>query len=94
MKEVDVLISSIYLKIRRLIDTLNELKAENASLTKSQTELKNIIEQQTIKIHSLEEKLSQLSVYQSVDNKDVDSARKQISGLVREIDKCISLINK
>lgn len=94
MKEVDVLISNIYLKTKKLIESLNELKAENASLCQSQKELKNLIEQQTNKIHTLEIKLNQHTDYQLFEDINIDSARKRISGLVREIDKCISLLNK
>ncbi|MBP6978469.1 MAG: hypothetical protein PHD61_03985 [Bacteroidales bacterium] len=94
MKEVDGLISRIYLKIRKLIETLEELKAENTRLTQSETELKTLIEQQTNTIHTLEEKLNQVTANPSAGNQGIDSARKQISGIVREIDKCISLLNK
>ncbi len=94
MKEVNVLISSINIKIRKLIEKLDALKAENAELIKSQTELKTIIEQQSNKIHVLVEKLDHITVSQSLENTDIDLARKKIGGLVREIDKCISLLNK
>ncbi|MDD5507848.1 MAG: hypothetical protein PHD25_05895 [Bacteroidales bacterium] len=94
MKEVDVLLSDIYLKIRKLIDTLDHLNAENAKLKESQKELKNLISQQENKIHVLEEKLYQLTISQTLENTDIDLARKKIGGLVREIDKCISLLNK
>ena len=94
MKEVNVLLSDIYLKIRKLIETLDHLKDENARLKESQKELKNLISQQENKIHVLEEKLNQITISQTLENTDIDLARKKIGGLVREIDKCISLINK
>lgn len=94
MKEVDVLLSDIYLKIRKLTESLNTLRAENAGLKKSQTELKNLITQQINKIHVMEEKLNHVTISQTLENTDIDLARKKIGGLVREIDKCISLLNK
>lgn len=94
MKEVDDLLSDIYLKIRKLIETLDHLKGENAGLKESQKELKNLISQQANKIHVLEEKLNQITISQTLENTDIDLARKKIGGLVREIDKCISLLNK
>ncbi|HOW24711.1 MAG TPA: hypothetical protein PK711_03505 [Bacteroidales bacterium] len=94
MKEVDALLSDIYLKIRKLIETQNSLKAENAGLKESQKELKNLITQQATKIRVLEAKLDQYAVSQTLEYTDIDLARKKIGGLVREIDKCISLLNK
>lgn len=94
MKEVDALISSIDLKIRKLTERLNGLKEENADLKYKQSEFKSLIEQQTDKIRSLEKKLNQLAISQSLESTDIDSARKKIGGLVREIDRCISLLNK
>lgn len=94
MKEADMLISSIGLKIRKLTEKLNGLKEENADLKYKQSEFKSLLEQQTDKIRSLEKKLNQVTISQSLESTDIDLARKKIGGLVREIDRCISLLNK
>ena len=95
MKEIDQLISNIDLKIKKLIDLQQSRKEELEVLKVKNKELTDIIENQKEQIRTLEEKNRILKVSKTLgDNYETDEVKKKITELVREIDKCISLLNK
>jgi hypothetical protein len=67
----------------------NELRAVNSDLSKK-LNLKNF------EIESLEVKLSTLKLAKSIsgNNNDMHDAKLKVTNLVREIDKCIALLNR
>jgi hypothetical protein len=67
----------------------NQLKAMNSDLSKK-------IEQKNFEIESLEVKLSTLKLAKSIsgNNNDMHDAKVKVTDLVREIDKCIALLNR
>lgn len=95
MDNVSNLISGIYNKTTSLISLLKSMKDQNKALTDKRDELKLIIENQNKIIEQLKEKNSNLKiakyVKQSEGNVDV---KDKIDELVREVDKCIGLLNK
>ncbi len=85
----------IYERIRKLIDLQNQLKEYNSELLKKQEDLKQIIEKQKNEIEQLKDKNRNLKIAKSVKQSEENSdAKKRIDELMREIDRCIGLLNK
>lgn len=82
-------------KIRKLVDLYDTVKCSNS-------ELRNQLEAKDEEIRQLKEELaSQQESYQNlkrskvleVSGHDIDDTKRRVSGLVREIDHCIKLLN-
>ncbi len=82
-------------KIRKLVDLYDTVKCSNS-------ELRSQIEAKDEEIRQLKEELaSQQESYQNlkrskvleVSGHDIDDTKRRVSGLVREIDHCIKLLN-
>lgn len=94
MGDDNSLISNIKNKVGRLIELNNTLKQENTVLTNKQEELNKIIEKQNYLIEELKEKNRNLIISKSVKHLEGESdVKNKIDKLVREIDKCIGLLN-
>ena len=80
----------------KLIDKLNQIQLENSDLQKNNDTLSSKLQQQEKKIVALEDKVKLMNISKSVDidEEDVKSTRLKINEYVREIDKCIALLNK
>lgn len=81
-------------KVRTLIGMYNDLKAENERLrqTISLNEAReNELRQEMERIQSEYGNLKLTKVL-SVSGHDLDNTRKKVSGLVREIDRCIEML--
>ncbi len=93
MKE---LVDSIEIKIRNLIDKYNQVKLENSNLLKNNNDLKLVLDEKNNKIVELQNKVKLMNITKNVDRSkdEVKSTRLKINEYVREIDKCIALLNK
>ena len=93
MKE---LVDSIEIKIRNLIDKYNQVKLENSNLLKNNNDLKLVLDEKNNKIVDLQNKVKLMNITKNVDRSkdEVKSTRLKINEYVREIDKCIALLNK
>jgi hypothetical protein len=95
MPDLDKTVAGIHMKVKQLIDLNSSLAEENLKLRNKQETIENKVKDQKIFIEQLIEKNNYLkiakSVKQSEGNTDV---KKKIDELVREIDKCIGLLNK
>ncbi len=91
----DQLISSIELKIRNLIERQKSIKEENNYLKQQKEKITKTLEVQKSMITDLENKYRILKVSKALEiNTGSKDVKKKITELVREIDKCISLLNK
>jgi hypothetical protein len=94
MNKVLIIVSKLEEKVKKLVNLHHEISKENKSLKKEISELKNQIEKQKLIIHRLEEKNKVQKISKSLNSgKDTFNAKIKINELVREIDKCISLLN-
>tara|TARA_B100000927_G_scaffold162971_1_gene131380 strand:+ start:1101 stop:1382 length:282 start_codon:yes stop_codon:yes gene_type:complete len=93
---VKELIYSIEIKIKNLIDRYNQLKLENSNLLKNNNDLKLVLDEKNNKIVELQNKVKLMNITKNVDRSkdEVKSTRLKINEYVREIDKCIALLNK
>ena len=94
MSDAGKLLDGIYSKVGKMINQPNSLIVQNTLLKKKQEELNNTIENHNKLIEQLKDKNRNLkitnSIKQSEGNIDV---KNRIDELVREIDKCIGLLN-
>ena len=89
------IIEGIRLKIQSVKTRLQEQTEENDQLRKQFEDLQTELQQKKSLIDELEQKNQKLSLVKGIvaegDNQD---ARIQINRIVREIDKCIALLNR
>jgi hypothetical protein len=94
MADMSELASGIEEKIYRLIAKHRQMVAENERLGKESGELKKKLEEQKTLNEELEKKLNILKTVKALENKEgTAEAKAHISRLLREIDKCIGLLN-
>ncbi|MEC9303933.1 MAG: hypothetical protein VYD59_05745, partial [Bacteroidota bacterium] len=93
--KVKQLINSIEIKMNKLIDKYNQLKIENTNLLKNNNDLQLVLDEKNNKILDLQNKVKLMNITKNVDrDKDeIRSTRLKINEYVREIDKCIALLN-
>ena len=95
MQELKILSLEVESKILQLIEKHKELKNKNKELKNKNKELRQIIEKLEIKTKEQTEHIVQLKLSdtlgKSTNNTDI---KLKINELVREIDKCICLLNE
>ena len=88
------LVTSIKEKITKLLFVLDEIKKENLILKKDIQEHKKQNEIMITKINNLTQKSDLLKINQSIESEsDSNYTKKKIDHYIREIDKCINLID-
>ena len=95
MENVAKMITSIEFKVKRLIEKHNEIKENLQQYQNEIQELKTINDQHQKTIDELKNKIKLLKIAKSTETKEgaVD-AKLKINEMVREIDKCIGLLNR
>jgi chromosome segregation ATPase len=82
-------------KIRKLVDLYDTVKCSNSDL-RTQLEAKDeeirLLNQQLAEMKESYQNLKQSKVLE-VSGHDIDDTKRRVSGLVREIDHCIKLLN-
>lgn len=83
-------------KIQSVKFRLLEKQEENDQLRRQNDDLQQVLQQKQSMIDVLEQKNQQLSLVKSImaDSEDAHDARIRINRIVREIDKCIALLNR
>ena len=72
------------------------LLGEHSQLSEANAMLEQKVQLQAIKINQLEQKYDSLKMAKTIEagSEDVHSTKIKINRMVREIDKCIALLNK
>lgn len=95
MDKVSIIVSGLEYKIKKLVDLHTTTFKENKKLKEEITSAKRIIEDQQNNIKKLEEKINVQKIAQTLESeKDTQQTKQKINELVREIDKCIDILNK
>jgi dynactin complex subunit len=85
-------------KIIQLAEDHHQNKTEKDLLIKQSVILKRTIEEQNIEIENLTKQVQALKIAKSVEsvesNQETGKVKDKIQDLVREIDRCIELLNK
>jgi len=90
----------IFEGIRRKIQTvksrLKDQQEENVRLKKNNEDLQNAVQEKQLLIEELKQENQKLSLVKGImaDGDDKQDAKIQINRIVREIDKCIALLNR
>ena len=89
------IISSLEIKINKLLTSFNNLKLVNDDLKNEKFRLSLELEDKYKEINALNDKIKIMSISKSVDvsNSDVKETRLKINEYIREVDKCIALLN-
>ena len=90
---LDNIVDSILVKSKRLVNQKNNLLEENKLLSLKIKELEAVISNQELKINDLIEtqKVQQIAGVLGKDEKK--TSLKKIDEVVREIDRCMALLN-
>ena len=96
MKEdYQIVISGLKKKIEVLISAYEEVVAENNNLVTELDKCRFALEQSNNREKESETKLNNLQLIEAfkASSSDVKEAKQKIARLVKEIDKCIALLN-
>ncbi len=94
MADLSIIVSEIELKLRKLIDEKNQLAVDNKRLTEANKALdeENLALRRSVE--ELQDKINKSTIVNALDNEgEVEEGRKLIKELVREIDRCVSILN-
>jgi hypothetical protein len=95
MKNTSTLVAGIEFKLRKLVDKHAILKQELLIKTRKTEELEQLADQQHQTIKQLEENINLIKIAKTLEpGKGTVEARTKINELVRDIDRCIGLLNK
>ena len=96
MTENEAVFNSLEEKIKKIIVLHDQLKSENHKLLTENNELSETIKNKDIEIKALQTKHEHLKLAKllSIKGDDAHDAKLKVNRIVREIDKCIALLNK
>ncbi len=92
----DNISSRIKQKIQLLVSALDRVKQENELLLAQNNELKKLLSEKEQAYIELKEHHDRLKFAKSLQmtNQEVHDAKIKVNRIVREIDKCIALLNR
>ena len=94
MEYIPLVLEGIEHKIKKVVFKNQELEILNKKITQRNKNLESEILAQQAKISELEETIIKLKVSKVLTGQDTMQARQQVNELLREIDKCYSLLNR
>lgn len=88
--------SEIKKKIQMLVAAYERIKQENEVLSLKKQELENQLKNKEQVVADLEERCSRLKLANALsgDGSDMHDAKIKVNRIVREIDRCIALLNR
>jgi hypothetical protein len=95
--KIDEIFSSLRQRIKSVIGLYEDQKSKNTELLKKNGELNDRIALLENKLEDLDKKYENLKiakVLSSVPGEEVHTTKLQVNRIVREIDKCIALLNR
>tara|TARA_S200000501_G_scaffold364838_1_gene397517 strand:- start:1487 stop:1768 length:282 start_codon:yes stop_codon:yes gene_type:complete len=93
---VKKIIDNIEIKLEKLILVYNNIKIDKLNLQKNNDVLNARLQNQEKEIVALQDRIKLMNISKSVDvnSEDRKATRLKINEYVREIDRCIALLNK
>ncbi|MEE4196061.1 MAG: hypothetical protein V2I54_00325 [Bacteroidales bacterium] len=94
--EQGLILDQVKNKIARVFNLYERLKADHATLEKQNNELKKQLKDKESELEFIKNKYNKLKLAKSIlaTTGDKHDAKIKINRIVREIDKCIALLNK
>ena len=94
MADLSVIVSEIELKLRNLLDERNKLAKESKRLADENGALRDENRALRQSAEELKDKINKTTIVNALENEgELEEGRKLIKGLVREIDRCVSILN-
>ncbi|MDR1154629.1 MAG: hypothetical protein LBL04_07940 [Bacteroidales bacterium] len=92
----DDIISSLEEKIKRVIQVAEELRVNNGQLRQQVDVLSGLLRTKDQEIAVLESKYQSLKLTKALTSspEDIKHVKFQVNRMVREIDRCIALLNR
>ena len=83
-------------RIRQVVELYQKERIENEQLKKKSSELEERLKLDDNRLIDLEEKYNKLKISKALiaSSNDVHDAKLKVNRMVREIDKCIALLNR
>jgi len=83
-------------KLDELLNRYNNLRTEVAELKNGNEGLKTMLQDRDVKIKELEIKYERVKLLGALlgEGENASEAKKKITELVREIDRCVALLNR
>ena len=98
MTENETIVNSLEVKINKLISLHAELKKDNQRLLNENMELQNTLNLKDNEFKDLYSRYENLKLAKHLvsggDGEETHDAKLKVNRIVREIDKCIALLNK
>ncbi len=94
MDDLPLIVEGFETKIKRLVFQIDQLNTENGSLKVEVSDLKSAIDEKTDIIAELRYEIQTLKVVKVLERGDSSQAKQKINDLLREIEKCYSLLNR
>ena len=95
MKQAKDLVSRINEQVLELLGRHQSLKSERNDLKNQNAELSRSTEELKTEIEELKEQIVKLKISKSLtDKKDSTEVKAKVDDLLREIDKCVGLLNQ
>ena len=94
MAYLNIIVSEIETKLRKMLDEKNRLAMENKRLADENAALdqENLALRRSVT--ELQDKINKSTIVNALDNEgEIEEGRKLIKELVREIDQCVSILN-
>ena len=94
MADLSIIVSEIEVKLRKVLDEKTKLAIENKRLIEHNAVLdeENLALRRSVT--ELQDKINKSTIVNALDNEgEVEEGRKLIRELVREIDRCVSILN-
>jgi len=90
------IVNNIEVKLGKLIAKYKQIREEKLILQQENEGFVSVLKSKENEISELQEKIKLMNISKSVDasNQEVKETRLKINEYVREIDKCIALLNK
>jgi predicted nuclease with TOPRIM domain len=92
-ENISTVIKGIEFKTRKLTDLLTDVKKENARLTEENETLKKNVTEQQLKTNFLEDRITIIKAAKVLRREDAGDTKSKVNELLREIDRCIGLLN-
>ena len=86
-------LDGINIKVKNIVNSLNELQEKNQNLNKDLNEIKHVVNTKNRRIEELEEKMRLISIVKSVKTEDKKSVNNELKQIIKMIDECILSLN-
>ncbi len=89
------LLNDLEFRVRQVMYLCDTLREDNAQLIDELDSIRKQLLQKEAQLEAVTKKYDSLKVARTITaaSVDVDIAKERLSGLVREVDRCISLLN-